>query len=360
MAPLLKNLYNEKYVSLLAKNVALVYAKFNVDGFKKDVFYDSFEELELKERMRRISATMGVYLPSDYAESIEILKRVFSSMNHSFALQNIIFQDYVEVFGLDDFEISMDALESFTKQSSSEFAIRKFILKYPQRAMERMLTWATSNDAHVRRLASEGCRPRLPWAIALTPFKENPKQVLEILEILKDDESEYVRKSVANNLNDVSKDNPEILKELTRGWIGANKKRDALLKHGCRTLLKNGDAETLELFGFNKPTSIELKNFEFTRNVKLEESLDFVFEIISKEPLGRIRVEYSIDFLRKNAKSNAKVFQISQANVLEKEKKISKSHSFKKISTRTYYVGAHRVSIIINGVSFITKEFTLS
>jgi len=129
-------------------------------------------------------------------------------MNHNYGLENMIFQDFVEVYGLDSFDVSMMAFEVFTVNSSSEFAIRKFILKYEEKTMIQMLLWAKSENEHVRRLASEGSRSRLPWAVALPVFKEDPTSVVEILELLKDDVSAYVRKSVANNLNDISKDNP--------------------------------------------------------------------------------------------------------------------------------------------------------
>ena len=309
--------------------------------------------------MRHISTILGAHLPSDYKESIKILKQVFSSMNYAFSLENMIFQDYVEVFGLNEFSTSMNALESFTKQSSSEFAIRRFILKYPDQSMQQMLLWTASNNADVRRLASEGCRPRLPWAVSLPLFKKNPAKVLEILTLLKDDESKYVRKSVSNNLNDISKDNPETLKRVTREWIGESKQRDSLLKHGCRTLLKNSDKDILQLFGFKEPTHLELKKFQFTKDVKLGKSLNFSFEIVSKEALGQIRVEFSLEFLRKNGLRNRKVFKISEANVLKNNKSVSKSYSFKKISTRLYYRGEQSISIIINGIEFISKEFTL-
>ena len=228
MAPLLKNLYNEKYVSLLATNISLFYKEFDVENFTKVIFAEPYENLELKERMRHISTLLGTHLPPNYRESIEILKQVFSSMNYAFSLENMIFQDYVEVYGLNDFETSMDALDSFTKQSSSEFAIRKFILTYPEKTLQQMILWTASDNEHVRRLASEGCRPRLPWAISLPLFKNNPNKVLEILTLLKDDESKYVRKSVANSLNDISKDNPEILKRVMREWIGVSRQRDSL------------------------------------------------------------------------------------------------------------------------------------
>ena len=256
MAPLLKNLYNREYINLLCQNIKSNYEEFKSDDFKVDIFNDSWNELELKERMRHIAYTLGLYLPQDYKESIEVLKKTFSQMNSAFNLENMIFQDYVEVYGLDNFETSMNALEHFTINSSSEFAIRQFLLKYPKETMQQMRLWSKSKNHHIRRLSSEGCRPRLPWAISLPVFKSNPSEVLKIILNLIDDESEYVRKSVANNLNDISKDNPEKVIELTKIYIGENKNRDSLLKHGCRTLLKNSDREVLTLFGFLKPEKI--------------------------------------------------------------------------------------------------------
>ena len=233
-------------------------------------------------------------------------------MNHAYGLENMVFQDFVEVYGRDSFEISMMALEHFTIGSSSEFAIRQFILRYEDRTMKQILLWAESENEHIRQLASEGCRPRLPWAIALPVFKSDPTPVLEILECLKDDSSPYVRKSVANNLNDISKDNPLLVKKLTKEWIGVDTKRDALLKHGCRTLLKASDSEVLSLFSFTKPEHISLKNFTHTQNVKMGEALEFSFELCSSDNLGKLRIEFAIGFLRKNGKHNQKVFKISE------------------------------------------------
>ena len=144
-----------------------------------------------------------------------------------------------------------------------------------------MKLWAKSKNEHIRRLASEGCRSRLPWAIALVKYKENPKEILEILELLKDDESLYVRKSVANSLNDISKDNPQILKNIAKKWIGVNKNRDWILKHSCRTLVKNGDTQVLELFGFRKNNNINIENFMLNKQVKLGDALEFSFTLKS-------------------------------------------------------------------------------
>jgi len=359
MAKLLKNLYDENYINILSHNIINIYTSFDKNNFISSVFDNNWKNKELKQRMRHISNTLHIFLPNNYKESILILKNTFLRMNTQYSLENMIFQDFVEVYGLEDFEISIDALERFTINSSSEFAIRQFILEYPNETIIKMKLWAIDKNEHIRRLASEGCRPRLPWAIALVKYKENPKEILSILDILKDDESLYVRKSVANNLNDISKDNPKIVKDITKKWIGKNKDRDWILKHGCRTLLKNGDAEILEIFGFKKNNNISIDNFIFNPKVKMGENLEFSFMLKSKKILGKLRIEYSIAFLRQNNKYSKKIFKISEGIYNKKSKNISKYYSFKPISTRKYYEGTHKLNIIINGIKIEDREFVL-
>ncbi len=353
MAELYKDIYNKNYIDLLCNELLHV----NKKEFTCRVFDMLWERRELKERMRHISTVLGEFLPCDYAEAIYILKMVFSKLPENMGLEKMVFQDFVEVYGMDDFEKSMEALECFTKDSSSEFAVRRFIVKYPKDTMACMKVWANSDDVHVRRLASEGCRPRLPWAIALPEFKQNPKEVLEILDILKDDESEYVRRSVANNLNDISKDNPDIVKEITKSWIGQNQNRDKLLKHGCRTLLKASDRDTLEMFGFKKLEGLKIEDFTMTNKVEFEKELLFSFTLNSKVNLGKLRVEYALHFVRQNNKYSKKVFKISEGIYKQKSKKVEKTYSFRPISTRRYYKGKHKLEIIVNGETLLDKEF---
>ena len=360
MAKALKNLYNEIYIELLSENISVTDPSFKGEVFKQEVFSDKWNSLELKERMHHIAEALNTTLPYTYPNAIKILKITFNRMNHAYMLENMIFQDFVSIYGLEMFDTSMNALACFTIGSSSEFAIREFILTYPDETMKQMRVWAEDENEHLRRLASEGCRSRLPWAIALPAFKNDPTLVIEILKTLKDDSSAYVRKSVANNLNDISKDNPDILKTLVTSWIGHSKQRDAILKHGCRTLLKNSDTEVLELFGFRKLKGIEIKNFIFTQEIKMGEELAFHFDILSKEKLGKLRVEFALYFLRKNDKHNKKVFKISEADIQSTKKSISKKYSFKPISTRVYYRGEQRLSIIINGTIFKEVAFMLS
>jgi len=359
MAKLLKNLYDENYIKVLTEYISLNYPNFNTHNFINKVFDSFWHNKELKQRMRHISTTLYDFLEHDYDKAIDILKLTFNKMNHKYMLENMIFQDFVEVYGLNHFKKSMEALECFTINSSSEFAIRVFILKYPDETMKQMELWAKSENEHIRRLSCEGCRPRLPWAIALREFKKNPQKILNILDILKNDKSKYVRKSVANNINDISKDNPKIVKEIVKKWIGVSKDLDSILKHGCRTLLKQGDRDILEIFGFEEDKNRYIDNFTLNNKIKMGDKLEFSFFLNSTQNLGKIRVEYAIRFLRQNNKLNTKVFKITEKTFNQKSCEISKHYSFKPISTRKYYKGKHRLAIIINGAILDEKEFVL-
>jgi len=358
MASLLKDIYNEQYLGHLSDTLLGVTSDFNKEDFLKKIFDKEWKKRELKNRMRHISTTLGENLPQSYEEAITILMEVFSRLGPCYNLENMIFQDFVELYGLDSFDISMKALEHFTIESSSEFAIRQFILKYPDKTMEQMKLWSKSKHLDVRRLASEGCRPRLPWAVSLPYFKKNPKNILEILDILKDDKSTYVRTSVANNLNDISKDNPMMFKKIVKQWIGVNQKRDNLLKHGCRTMLKAGDKGILELFGF-KNQEITLSEFICNDIVEDKGNLSFSFTIESDKSLGKLRVEYAITFVRIHGKNNRKVFKISEGNCPSQRKTLKKHYRFKPISIRKYYSGRHSLEIIVNGKVVGNKIFIL-
>jgi 3-methyladenine DNA glycosylase AlkC len=360
MATPLKDRYDQTYIDRLSNTIQHNYHSFNKQQFQFAIFNDMWQDLELKDRMHHIAKTVQLFLPKVYGEAITILKATFSQMNDANnMLENMVFQDFVEQFGLDFFEISMDALEHFTQNSSSEFAIRAFILRYPEQTMQQMKKWAGHTHDHVRRLATEGCRPRLPWAIALEQFKTDPTQVVEILELLKDDSSEYVRKSVANNLNDISKDHPTIVQTLARSWLGFSKDRDKLVKHGCRSLLKAGDSTALSLFGYSDVASIQCELISCSDHVEQGKFLTFSFTLNSEYALGQLRLEYAIDFLRKNGSYSTKVFKISEIMTDDKQRTVQKSHSFKPISTRNYYSGEHFLTIIINGQRLIKQAFIL-
>ena len=357
MAEQLKNLYSKEFIKKLANRLFLIFTNFEKEDFVNSIFDTSWQNLELKQRMRHIAITLNKYLPLSYKKQLEILKEVKKDFT---GLEAMIFQDFVEVFGLDDFDESMKALEVFTQDASSEFAIRQFILKYEEQTMNQMKIWAKSKNEHLRRLSSEGCRPRLPWAISLPKFKQNPTKPLEIIELLKNDKSLYVRKSVANNLNDISKDNPQLVIKFVKENLGSTKELDWICKHASRTLLKKGDKQILELFNFDKSHHINLIDFCYDKSVNINENLSFSFEINSDENIGNIRVEYVIYYLKSNNIHNKKVFMISQNEIKSSSKKFTKKQSFKNMTTRKHYLGKHFIAILINGEEILKKEFYLN
>ncbi len=357
MAEQLKNLYSKEFIEKLTDKLFLIYSKFEKENFINSIFDDIWQDLELKQRMRHIAITLHEFLPFSYDKQLEILKKVKEDFT---GLEAMIFQDFVEVFGLDDFESSMKALEIFTINSSSEFAIRQFILKYEEKTMNQMKLWAKSSNEHLRRFASEGCRPRLPWAIALPKFKQNPKKPFEIIELLKNDKNLYVQKSVANNLNDISKDNPQIVIDFVKQNIGKTKELDWICKHGSRTLLKKGNIEILGLFSFDKSRHINLTNFCYDKTIFLNDDFNFSFELNSDEIIGNVRVEYVIYYLKSNNNYNKKVFMISQNEIKSNKKRFEKKQSFKNMTTRKHYFGKHFIAILINGVEVLKEEFYLN
>lgn len=353
----LKHLYSIELVESIANECHQYYPKFNRSHFTKDVLLKDWKQLELKERMHRIAKILGECLPTDYHQSIDILLKV--AENYS-GLAHMCFPDFVEQYGMLDFKTSMMALEKLTARSSSEFAIRPFIIKYPKKATSTLKKWAKSKNEHIRRLASEGCRPRLPWAMALPEYKKDPSAVLEIILKLINDDSLYVRRSIANNLNDISKDHPEVVVDIATQYLGQSKQTDWVIKHACRGLLKQGHKQVLTLFGYSKASHVTVKQLTIDRQVKLGDKLNFGFELKTTDKyLGKLRVEFIIDFMKANGKTAGKIFKICEGEYLSNQKLITKYFSFKPISTRKYYLGKHQLSVVVNGSAIGSKEFEL-
>lgn len=355
-----KNVFNVEFIEELVKRIEHCYEGFNAERFRTMVFDDDWEARELKQRMRHISICLRHCLPNDLSEAYAIIRQVAVDFGDDMDLAPMVFPDFVEHFGLDHPE-SLSLLQHLTRHSSSEFAIRPFIQRSPEQTMALLLEWAKSDNYHVRRCASEGCRPRLPWAMALPTLKTDPSPILPILEQLKDDPELYVRRSVANNLNDIAKDNPETVLAVAKTWIGHSEKTDWVVKHGCRTLLKQGHPEALRLFGFTPPDHITVLDLQHSQRVLMGESLSFSFQVnaANHKPLGKLRLEFAIDFMKANGKQARKVFQISEGLVKTTQKSVNKQFSFRAITTRKYYTGAHGLSVLVNGVEKAHGTFEL-
>ncbi|MEP1095679.1 MAG: DNA alkylation repair protein [Cyclobacteriaceae bacterium] len=355
MAEPLKNMYNENFFEGFISAIKRVYPDFNKVAFLNDIYAEDWEGKELKDRMYRISSVLYKHLNSDFSNAVKVIRQLvefLKSGQDQMSFEYMFLPDLIEKNGLDEYETSVSALEDITQFTSCEFAVRPFIIKYPQQMMEQMYTWSTHQNQNVRRLASEGCRPRLPWAMALPALKENPKPILPILKNLKNDPSEFVRRSVANNLNDISKDNSSLVVDIAKTWFGKTKETDALVKHACRTLLKQGNQEMMELFGSGSSDEFKIKKFKVTTpKVKIGESLAFAFQLInSRKTSAKIRLEYGLYFQKANGALSKKVFKISEKVYPENSTTVvNRKQTFRVITTRKYHPGLHQVSIIVNG-----------
>lgn len=355
----LKDLFfTTSFIDQLGDAIRQVYPDFDKEKFDSLVFDGAFETKELKEQMRHITRCLYETLPKDYPEALEILTEVAPSFR---GFDGMVFSDYVGCYGLNEWELSLPALAFFTKHISAEYAIRPFLAQDPERAMECMRAWAEDENEQVRRLASEGCRPRLPWGMALPAFKNDPGPILPILEKLKDDESESVRKSVANNLNDISKDHSDLVLDISERWYGHNKDTDWIVKHACRGMLKAGNKRAMRLFGFADPKDIKVENLTLDKETLfIGEDQHFTFDLtVHTDEACKIRLEFSVHYAKPKGKGSRKVFQLKEASFEPGSHLISKKLSFADQSTRKHYPGQHQVSIIVNGIEMAQATFEL-
>jgi 3-methyladenine DNA glycosylase AlkC len=355
----LKNLLSADFVSQLSKAFKKADPNFDAAKFQKSCIDKSWNEKELKQRIRHISKTIHDFLPYHYKKQIGILLKVAPNFG---GLASLVFPDFVEVYGLADIDVSLDALEILTQLSTAEFAIRPLISAQQKKVMQQVKKWAKHPNEHVRRLASEGIRPRLPWAAPLSQFKKNPAEVLQVLEILKNDPSEYVRRSVANNLNDIAKDHPDLLLKTAKNWIGKSEETDKLLKHACRTLLKQGNVTALGLFGFSKNFNASIQKFKIQNpKISIGDTLSFSFELTNdSKKTQQLRIEYIVHFLKNNGKHSQKVFQLSSKHFLPGTTAFKRTHRFKDFTTRKHYPGKHFIVIAVNGVEKVKADVMVS
>lgn len=366
MAEPLKYLYGPAFFEKLCPVLKDHIPGFDDTRFIHRVFDTEWPDLELKQRTRKVTESLKQFLPDDFVKASGYLVNASRSLKNrngvEMAYPFIFFPDYVELFGMDHFDESMKALEEMTQLISAEFAIRPFILKYPDQTMRQMKTWSRHENHHVRRLSSEGCRPRLPWAMGLPCFKENPDSILPILENLKRDKSEYVRRSVANNLNDIAKDHPDVVLTIAKKWQGLSKETDWILKHGSRTLLKQGHTTALNFHGFDPNLNSEVKKLKLSaEKIRIGSAAEFSFDFFNKEKKpNNFRLEYAISFLTSTGKSSRKVFKITERKLEANEKiNIARKQRFTDFTTRKHFPGKHKLEIIVNGKTKSSLSFQL-
>ena len=363
-----RHIFNHKLVARLGLIILKHYPQFKFDDFK--VYIGSFHDyISFSERLNIITNALNKYMPKDFYESAKIIKK---SLPEDYKTDNnwnqfiwMPLSDFIAKNGCkkEYLEVSFALIEDITKHFTCEFAIRPFIENFEEESINQLTIWATNKNPNVRRLASEGCRPRLPWAKEIKAFKKNPYSGIELLQILKNDDSKYVQKSVANHMNDIAKDNPKIALKILRQWKKENKPNtNWIVKHALRNELKKGTPDALKIEGYSLSPKIKISNFLLShKKIKIGDSLKFSFTITNTGPITEnLLIDYICFFMKFNNKRAPKTFKIGVKKVKKGESVlIEKTHSFKLISTRKLYSGEHKIAVFINGKIICEKSFEL-
>lgn len=369
MAEPLKNHFDRRVPERLATQLAAVWPAFDSTAFLRDVV-DGYDALELMDRGRHIARVLHRHLPSSYPEALRLLLQSIDAgaapggdTGPMASFRFLPHVSFVAQFGLDHFDESMRALHLLTQRFTAEFSIRPFIERYQNESLALLRRWALDPSEHVRRLVSEGTRPRLPWAGRLRNFQRNPAPVLELIELLRDDPALYVRRSVANNLNDIGKDHPEVLVDVARRWYadGGNERR-ALVRHALRSLVKQGHPDALDILGFGGRASVTVDDVAITpKRVKRGGRVSMVFSVRSTARRAqRVLVDLRVHYIKANGSASPKVFKLRAIELAPRaHAEFRKTLSLADLTTRKHHAGRHQVDVLVNGVVHPLGEFVL-
>lgn len=333
-------------------------------GFDRKLFLqltlDGLESRELMDRMRQTAIALGATLPGDYAKQLGVVLRVAPTVGHSFV--GVALCDFVARFGLDDPDRSLAALRELTRHGSAEFAVRPFLVRDQARTLAMMESWARDPDEHVRRLASEGSRPRLPWGVRLTALVRDPSPTAPILESLKADPSLYVRKSVANHLNDIAKDHPALVLDRVAAWDHSHTGTAWIVKHALRTLIKQGEPRALGLLGVGERPKLRIERFAVNpRRLALGGRIMLEAKLRSTaRSVQRLAIDYVVHYVKGGGTTAEKVFKwkvvaLEPGAALN----LNKQQLVRDFTTRRHHPGNHRVELQINGRRLANTAFAL-
>jgi 3-methyladenine DNA glycosylase AlkC len=363
-----KNLINEKVAVQMAQAIARSYPDFDQKAFVKKIAIE-LAPLELKGRVIFLANRLKEHLPENQKLALPILeKAIKQNEKDSIGLSGFSvwpFTEYIARFGTKDFDLSMNVLKEMTKVFTAEFAVRSFFLFDELRTLKYFKKWVKDDNEHVRRLVSEGSRPLLPWGQKIPNFVNDPKITWELLEALKIDPAVYVRKSVANHLNDHSKNHPELVLEKLLEWKKAdsnNAELDWVIRHATRTLIKNGYPKAFLLHGVESGKIAVVFQKVLTKKVKLGEALEIevVLANLGKKS-QKIILDSEIALLKANGSHNSKCFKGKKLILSPKEQqRVTLRIPLRKVTTRTYYSGKHYWNCKVNGVSSQRIVFDLS
>lgn len=363
---LFKDWFDQGAAQLLAAQVGGAWRHFDRERFV-GLAVAGVEALEFHDRIKQFSRALRATLPEPVPQALEILQRslppasVDTSVINDGWLQWPVGQ-YIAEYGTPHFEESMELMLELTQRFTAEFAVRPFLLAYPELTFERLQTLTTHPNPHVRRWCSEGVRPRLPWGRRIPSLLADPGPLWPILEALKDDPDLYVRRSVANNLNDVAKDHPAQVVARCRSWMaGADSERRWVIERALRSMVKDGDPEALAVLGFAPPEKILARLVVSPARIGVGESVECRLSLKNgAKQKQKLAVDYAVGFARKGGKSGRKVFKWKTVTLAPGETvELRKKHPMRRTTVRALYPGVHPVQVQVNGLVLAEGAFLL-
>lgn len=383
MAEAFKNLINARTVDLAGHHLHRVWPGFDRQRFAHHAA-TGLDALEFKARAMQLADALEATLPTDFSRAAQVIEASLApptpldaqgepeglasgdaEAQADAGLRGWVvwsLAEYVARRGMDEVPRALDCLHALTQRFSAEFAIRPFIQRHPQAVFAVLDTWVHDPSAHVRRLVSEGSRPRLPWGLRLQALVADPAPTLPLLRALQDDPSAYVRRSVANHLNDIAKDHPELVADWLRTHLkNASAARQALLRHASRGLVKQGHAPTLSAWGLERGFrgEVSLRLSAPRAAVGGHIGLEVQLHSPSRQPQSLV-IDYIVHHVRANGGTSPKVFKGWKLDLPgQAPHTLSKRHSLRPVTTRTLYPGPHRVDLQINGVVCAGAVFDL-
>ena len=370
VAPTLKSYFGRETVERIAALISAVHPAFPAAAFVADAAR-GLASRELLARGDHVAAALRRHLPPDYREAVGILTRSLGPELGADGFEGLgmapfVYLPYVAFvreWGLRDFDASMAAQHALTRRFTAEWSIRPFLDAEPERTLAVLRAWAEDPSPHVRRLVSEGTRPRLPWAPRLRRFGRDPRPALALLERLRDDPSPYVRRSVANHLNDVGKDHPDLLVETCRRWLhGATPERRKLVAHALRSLVKQGHREALALLGHGAAPRVAVRGARVEPDrARVGESVRFRATLASRSRAAqRLAVDLAVHYVKANGAARPKVFKLRVVELAPGGAvELGKTLSLAQMSTRRHHAGVHEVDLLVNGVRLPAARFEI-
>ncbi|WP_298834423.1 DNA alkylation repair protein [uncultured Piscinibacter sp.] len=374
MAEPFKNLLNPDTVGWLRRHLQRAWPAFDGQRFEA-LARPGLEDLELKARAQHLCAALEATLPADFEAAAAVIEASLAPLRGDEELGELRpgdaglagwtvwpLTEFVARRGLAAPERALRVLHALTQRFTAEWAVRPFLVAHPALTFATLARWARDPSPHVRRLVSEGSRPRLPWGMRLKALIADPSPTLPLLEVLQDDPSDYVRRSVANHLNDIAKDHPSLVANwVERHLSSATAERRALLKHASRTLIKQGDARMLTLWGLGQRFAGAASLSVAPKRIAVGDSVELRLALSSTaRRTQKLAIDYAVHHVKANGEARPKVFKGWVIDLAAGESRtLVKRHSMREVTTRRYHAGRHEVDMRINGRVVAAATFEL-